>query len=109
MKPLRSLLYVPGHRGDLIEKAPRFGADALILDLEDAVPAAEKANARRTVAAAIPDLARQGITPIVRVNDLTTGLTADDVMSCAVAGLAAIRIPKVESAETVRELIGCSA
>ena len=104
MKPLRSLLYVPGHRRDLIEKAPRFGADALILDLEDAVPAAEKANARRTVAAAIPDLARQGITPIVRVNDLTTGLTADDVMSCAVAGLAAIRIPKVESAETVREV-----
>ena len=67
------------------------------------MPAPEKVTARRIVTEPIPDLVRQGIRPLVRVNDLTTGLTPDDVVSCAVAGLAAIRIPKVESAATVRE------
>ncbi|HEX2173840.1 MAG TPA: CoA ester lyase [Dehalococcoidia bacterium] len=104
MKPLRSLLYVPGHRRDLIEKAPRFGADGLILDLEDAVPASEKETARRTVAAAIPELVELGVSPVVRVNDLSTGLTPDDIAGVTVAGLAAIRIPKVESPDDVREV-----
>lgn len=104
MKPLRSLLYVPGHRRDLIEKAPRFGADGLILDLEDAVPSNEKAAARRAVAVAIPELAARGITPLVRVNDLSTGLTAEDILHVAVVGLAALRIPKTESPDHVREV-----
>ncbi len=48
---LRSLLFVPGDRPDRMEKALRAGADALILDLEDAVAAAAKPEARRAVAA----------------------------------------------------------
>ena len=40
MKPYRSVLFVPGNRPDWIDKAPRFGPDALIIDLEDAVPVA---------------------------------------------------------------------
>ena len=42
-KPIRSALFVPGNREDRMRKAPRFGADALILDLEDAVAAPDKA------------------------------------------------------------------
>ncbi len=42
MKPCRSILFVPGNRPDWIDKAPRFGPDALIVDLEDAVPIANE-------------------------------------------------------------------
>src|ERR1700741_4658828 len=47
-KPVRSALFVPGNREDRIQKAPRFGADALILDLEDAVALPDKERARGT-------------------------------------------------------------
>ena len=45
-KPLRSVLFVPGNKEDWIRKAPKYGADALILDLEDSVPPQEKDAAR---------------------------------------------------------------
>ena len=45
MKPIRSFLFVPGNRDAWIEKAPSAGADALIVDLEDSVPAAGKVEA----------------------------------------------------------------
>ncbi len=48
MRPSRSALFVPGHRAAWIEKAAGYGADTLILDLEDSVPDAEKAAARPT-------------------------------------------------------------
>ena len=46
-KLLRSMLYVPGNREQWMQNAPRYGADALILDMEDSVPLQEKAQARR--------------------------------------------------------------
>ncbi len=46
-KPLRSELFVPGNKEDWMRKAPRYGADALILDLEDSAPPEEKAAAAR--------------------------------------------------------------
>ena len=49
VKPIRSALFVPGNREDRILKAPRFGADALILDLEDAVALPDKERSRGTV------------------------------------------------------------
>ena len=45
MDPVRTLLFVPGHRDRMIEKAPGAGADGLLYDLEDSVPAAERATA----------------------------------------------------------------
>ena len=48
-KPLRSALYVPGNKIEWIRKAPKYGADALILDLEDSVPIGEKIAARANV------------------------------------------------------------
>ncbi len=53
MKPFRSLLFVPGQKQDWVDKAIAAGPDALILDLEDAVPTDGKAQARETVAASI--------------------------------------------------------
>ena len=51
MKPVRSFLFVPGNRESMLEKAAGAGADALILDLEDSVPAGDKIVARELVPA----------------------------------------------------------
>ena len=56
MKPYRSMMYVPGNRAAWMEKAANYGADCLILDLEDSVPDQEKVAARPLVKAAIAAL-----------------------------------------------------
>lgn len=101
MKLYRSILFVPGNRPDWIDKAPRYGPDALILDLEDAVPVAEKAEARAIVRAGIERSRARGIPIVVRVNGLNTGLTGEDVEAVVTAGLVAIAIPKLERREEV--------
>jgi hypothetical protein len=64
----RSLLFVPANNARLIESAHTRGADALILDLEDAVPVADKPAARAALPAAIAQLAGHGAAPLVRIN-----------------------------------------
>ena len=78
MKPLRSLLFVPGHKPSWVEKAWRAGPDGLILDLEDSVPLDQKENARMDVLG-ILDLADPEQYICVRLNSLATGLTHDDL------------------------------
>lgn len=73
----RSMLYVPGDRPAMLEKAARRGADMLILDLEDAVPMSSKAEARAAVRAAIPILQEQGARVGVRINSLASERNAD--------------------------------
>jgi citrate lyase subunit beta/citryl-CoA lyase len=75
----RSLLFSPGIRPELMNKADRSGADALIFDLEDSVPPAAKAEARAHVAAALQRDA--GLPVYVRVNHPTAGDTAADIAS----------------------------
>lgn len=104
MKPLRSLLFVPGHRPTWMDKALGSGADALILDLEDAVPLAEKAAAREAVRAALPRLHGRGPLLTVRINALETGMSRADLEAVTVPGLAAIVAPKVETAAEVTVL-----
>ena len=99
MKPYRSILFVPGNRPDWIDKAPRFGPDALIIDLEDAVPVAEKLATRPIVRAGIERSRERGMPIVVRVNGLATGLTAEDVEAVVTAGVVAIAVPKLEHAE----------
>jgi citrate lyase subunit beta/citryl-CoA lyase len=101
MKLYRSILFVPGNRPSWMDKAPGSGADALILDLEDAVPVPEKAQARDTVRAGIERLHARGVPVFVRVNALNTGLTAEDVEAVAVPGVVAITVPKIERVEEV--------
>jgi len=102
MQPVRSMLFTPGHRRDLIEKAIRSGTDAVIIDFEDAVAADEKATAR----AGLADLPESQVPLYVRTNGPETDLMWDDVVAVGKAGLAGVMIPKIEHAELVRELDG---
>jgi citrate lyase subunit beta/citryl-CoA lyase len=101
MKLYRSVLFVPGNRPDWMDKAPKYGPDALILDLEDAVPIAEKAEARKTVRAGIERLRERRVPIFVRVNGVNTGLTPEDIEAVVTEGLVAVAIPKLERVEEV--------
>ena len=91
----RSYLFAPGHNEKLLGRVFEVGADAVMLDLEDAVPPHAKAQARSMVADVLTDRSAW-----VRINAVGTELAAADLD--AVTGLAAgIRIPKVESAQDV--------
>jgi citrate lyase subunit beta / citryl-CoA lyase len=104
MKPLRSLLFVPGNKAAWMEKAPQYRADALILDLEDSVPYADKDGARTLVLQAIAQLSACGQTLFVRVNALDSDLTGDDLNAIVCAGLTGLLAPKVETADDVHQL-----
>ncbi len=94
---MRSLLFVPGHDERKLEKALGCGADALILDLEDAVPMAGKARARE-LAAAFVARHRDRHRLFVRVNALDTGLTLQDLAAVAGARPEGIMLPKCSGA-----------
>ena len=100
-KPLRSLLFVPGNKEDWMRKAPRFKADALIFDLEDAVPAASRPEARKIVRQVTEELGSQGQTIFVRVNGMDTGETGDDIEAVVCNELHGIFLPKVRGPEDV--------
>jgi citrate lyase subunit beta/citryl-CoA lyase len=101
--PLRSLLFVPAHRTDFVAKAPRVQPDAVILDLEDAVPPAQKAEARRLVAEAVRLLRAAGIVPTIRLNALEEG-GREDIAFVACAGVAAVILPKAATPAQIAEL-----
>ena len=106
MKPIRTALFAPGIKDKVMAKALESGADAVILDLEDSVPLASKAEARALVAKVIDGVAaRAAAWPqiYVRVNGAQTGLLADDLAAVVRPGLNAILLPKVESVEEVRD------
>lgn len=103
-RPLRSFLFAPGNRPRMVEKVITFGADAIILDLEDAVPIAEKVSTRTTIKEALLGYPQpRPFKTYVRVNSMDTGLTADDVRGILCAALDGIILPKVESAEELQE------
>ncbi|VFR31965.1 Hydroxymethylglutaryl-CoA lyase [plant metagenome] len=97
---LRSLLFVPGNRPERFGKALASGADAVILDLEDAVAPAAKPKARDAVAAFLAG--PRGGRVFVRINPLD-GDSADEDLAAAV-GADGIVLPKAEGAESVRRL-----
>jgi citrate lyase subunit beta/citryl-CoA lyase len=101
MQPLRSLLFVPGNKPTWMEKALHYGADALILDLEDSVADPDKRSARAYVRQAIERLHDCGPLLTVRINALDTGLTGDDLEAILCPGLSAIVAPKVETPHDV--------
>ena len=104
MRPLRSLLFVPGNRASWMEKATQYGADALILDLEDSVPLTEKASARPLVRQAIERLSMREQTLYVRVNALESGMTGEDLQAIVCSGLNGLLPPKVETVKDVEQL-----
>ncbi|GGG29861.1 CoA ester lyase [Rhodococcoides trifolii] len=108
MRPLRSLLFVPAHREGWAEKAVRAGVDAIILDLEDSVPAGAKADARATARATIDSLHRAGspVTVLVRPNALDTAEYGADLGAVVVPGLDGLLLPKIY---TEREVLDFAA
>jgi citrate lyase subunit beta / citryl-CoA lyase len=104
LRPRRSVLYMPGANERALEKAKALPADALILDLEDAVAPDAKAEARDRVcsAAASGEYGPREIT--IRVNSLDTEWHADDVRAVAEAGPAGMVVPKVGSAADVHQV-----
>ncbi len=102
MQALRSMLFTPGNRSDLIEKAIRSGTDAVIVDLEDAVPLDSKVAARDALA----DLPESDVPLYVRVNGAETEFLWGDVVAASQAGIAGIVVPKAGDADLLRRVSG---
>ncbi|HZZ90720.1 MAG TPA: CoA ester lyase [Caulobacteraceae bacterium] len=95
---LRSMLFVPGDSERKFAKAAGIGADALILDLEDAVAPGMKAEARTKVASLLDDRSAREWAFYVRVNPFDTGLTLADLAAVVRPGLDGIVLPKANGA-----------
>src|SRR5215510_7537081 len=104
LRPRRSVLYMPGANERALEKAAGLPADALILDLEDAVAPDAKAEARDRVCEAAAS-GRYGAREVaIRVNSAGTPWHDDDLRAAAAAGPAAVVVPKVDAASTVHAI-----
>ena len=100
-RPYRSVLYIPGSRDRALEKARELAVDAIIFDLEDAVAADEKSNARALLATRLAEAGYGARAQIVRINGMDTPWGADDLAAIAAIGPEAILLPKVGSAADV--------
>jgi citrate lyase subunit beta/citryl-CoA lyase len=101
----RSYLFVPGNRPERFDKACAAGADAVIVDLEDAVPPADKAAAR----AALADWLSPRQQVLVRINGADSEWFEDDLLLAAKAGVAGIVLPKAEHEASLAKLAAAGA
>lgn len=106
-RALRSLLFVPATSPQLWAKAPERGADALVLDLEDAVPPERKAEARGLAAEALALLAPRA--PVLLRVNAPAALLADDLAQVPLEAVSAVMLPKTESADAVQALAAALA
>lgn len=102
MKPVRSMIFTPGDRLDMVEKAARSGTDAVIVDLEDAVSNDNKAAARANLAALPPST----VPYFVRTNGATTPWFWDDVAAVGEADVVGLILPKAESPTVMSQVDG---
>ena len=100
---LRSLLFAPAVRPDFIAKLPERGADAVVVDCEDATPAGAKDLARQHVREHVPALAEQ-CKVTVRVNAVASEWFADDISDGVVPEVAAIVVPKIDSVDALNTI-----
>ena len=103
VRPRRSVLYMPGSNARAMEKARELPADAVILDLEDAVAPDAKAKARELIGKALKDGGFGRREVVVRVNGLDTAWWADD-LAIAAAGPDAVLVPKVSTPAQFRQV-----
>ncbi|HTX92673.1 MAG TPA: CoA ester lyase [Anaerolineales bacterium] len=101
MRARRALLYMPGDDRHKIEKALTLGVDCVCMDLEDAVALNRKAEARRTVAAALAELGFGRAEKLVRINPVGSGLEAADLEAVLPSHPDGIVLPKVETADQI--------
>lgn len=103
MRPVRSLLYVPGNRREWVADAPtEYDADGVVFDLEDAVPVDGKETARTVVGDALDGFDDPGAAMTVRVNAPDTGLFEADLDAVVREGLDAVVLPKLPRVDDVR-------
>ncbi|WP_439397568.1 HpcH/HpaI aldolase/citrate lyase family protein [Bradyrhizobium sp. PMVTL-01] len=100
----RSMLYVPGSKLEWMLKAPKYGSDALMFDLEDAVAVGEKPAARKAIATAINELRTNRIGRFVRLNAWRTGCVLEDLNAVVVDGLDGVALAKTEEPEDISAL-----
>ena len=106
----RSLLYVPANNQRFIDKAHTRGADAIILDLEDSVPAAGREAARRDLSAAVASVGRSGADVLVRINRPDDEAAAD-IAAAVAAGVYGLMVSKAGSAahmQRVEDAVGAA-
>lgn len=102
MKPVRSMIFTPGDRLDMVEKAVRSGADAVIVDLEDAVSNDNKPAARANLAS----LPESTVPYYVRTNGATTPWFWEDVAAVGEADVVGLILPKAESPSVISQVDG---
>lgn len=105
IRPRRSVLYMPGSNPRALDKAKTLAADGLILDLEDAVAPDHKEAARRAVVAAVKAGGYGPREVVIRVNGLASAWGFADLEAAATGGADAVLLPKVESADAVRQAL----
>jgi citrate lyase subunit beta/citryl-CoA lyase len=99
---MRTLLFVPANRPNMVAHAHQTPADVILLDLEDSVPPGEKSAARTGLHESIQSLKAAGKMVHVRVNHPDTGLTKDDLAAAVGPGLDGLALPKVDGPRDVR-------
>jgi citrate lyase subunit beta / citryl-CoA lyase len=100
----RSLLFVPAHRENMVAKAHTHRADVIVLDLEESVPASEKAAARECAARHVAELRGSGAQVYARINDAESGILRDDLMTVVSKDLTGVVLPKADSPQDVRDM-----
>jgi citrate lyase subunit beta/citryl-CoA lyase len=102
MDPVRSMLFTPGNRLDMLEKAVNSGTDAVIVDLEDSVSLDNKPEAR----ANLSSLPQSPVPYYVRTNAVETGMLWDDVVATGQAPVVGVIIPKAEDPTVISQIDG---
>ncbi|MCP3999254.1 MAG: CoA ester lyase [bacterium] len=101
----RSYLFAPGGNQRILDKVFTAGADAVVLDLEDAVAPAAKAAARETLRTNLESLSPTGQPPIwVRINPVGSGMWRDDLAAAVGPWLSGIRIPKAQDPDAIEKV-----
>ena len=106
MPVLRSLLFVPGNRANMLQKATGTNPDAFIPDLEDSVPTDEKTEARNVTASHLTRLAQAGPRVIPRVNSLDTGLLEEDLAAVVCRDVYGVSVGKISTPADVAAVEG---
>lgn len=102
MAIMRSLLYVPGNNLKMVTKVPEIPTDVVVLDIEDAVPPAEKDAARKLTREHLVSAGSAGAPVYVRINNWRTEWTEDDLEAVVWPGLHGVVLPKTASAGHVK-------
>ena len=102
MRARRALLYMPGDDRHKIEKALTLDVDCICMDMEDGVALTRKAEARRTIAAALQELDFGRSEKLVRINAVGSGLEGEDIQAVLPSRPDGIVLPKVERLEQIQ-------